>query len=117
MNCMRRQCRDITVTCSEWSRRQCKADSQKLGSAVLAFTLTNSHGTHLRFYPVKETHWCEEPASRECIIKSVIHELAHSCGWDHKQGHNVPGNDPEHEREPLPECACADENGARTSCE
>ena len=115
MNCMRRQCRDITVTCSEWSRKECEVMREGPDSVLLAFTLTTSSGMHHRFYPVKETHWCEEPASRECIIKAVIHELAHSCGWDHGQGHKVPGNNPK--RKPPPECACADENGARTSCE
>jgi len=115
MSCMRRQCRDITVTCSEWSRQKCKADSQRLGITVLAFTLTTWRGMHHRFYPVEETHWCEDPASRGCIVKAVIHELAHSCGWDHRQGHNVPGNDPE--LEPIPECACVDEDGAGKSCE
>ncbi len=115
MSCMRRQCRDIRVTCSEWSRQKCKEERESPDSILLAFTLTTSQGVHHRFYPVKETHWCEEPASRGCIIKAVIHELAHSCGWNHKQGHNVPGNDPK--RHPIPECACVDEEGARTSCE
>jgi hypothetical protein len=115
MSCMRRQCRDITLTCGEWSRQKCKAQSQRLGNTVLAFTLTAWKGTLHRFYPVEEIHGCEEPASHGCIVKAVIHELAHSCGWDHRQGHNVPGDEPE--REPPPECACVDENGARTSCE
>lgn len=115
MSCMRRQCRDLTVTCSEWSRQMCRSQGQRFGNTALGFTLTFWRGTPHRFYPVKETHWCEEPASHECIIKAVMHELAHSCGWNHRQGHNVPGNDPE--REPPPECACVDENGARTSCE
>lgn len=115
MSCVRRQCRDITVTCSEWNRQKCKAQSQRFGNSVLAFTVTNWRGTLHRFYPVAETHWCEEPASRGCIIQAVIHELAHSCGWDHGQGQNVPGNEPE--RQPPAECACPDENGARTSCE
>ena len=118
MSCMRRQCRDITVTCSEWSRKKCKEELRKRpDNPVLALTFTNWKGTLHLFYPVAETHWCEEPASHGCIVKAVIHELAHSCGWDHGQGHNVPGNDPERERVPIPECGCVDENGARTSCE
>lgn len=115
MSCMRQQCREITVTCGEWNRKECKAQSQALGNTVLAFTLTTFHGTHHRFYPVRETHWCEEPTSRECALKAVMHELAHSCGWDHGQGWNVPGND--YARQPLRECACADEKGVRTSCQ
>jgi hypothetical protein len=115
MSCMRRQCQDITVTCGEWSRQKCKESKEDPDGALLALTFTSWEGTLHRFYPVKELHWCEEPASRECITKAVLHELAHSCGWDHGQGHNVPGDNPR--REPLRECACADEGGARTSCE
>lgn len=115
MSCIRRQCSGITVTCSEWSRQKCREESQLSSSAVLAFTLVPRSGTLYRFYPVKETHWCEDPASPECITKVVIHELAHSCGWNHRQGHNVPGNDPELEL--IPECACVDEKGTRMSCE
>jgi hypothetical protein len=115
MSCMRRQCRDITVTCSERNREDCKKLRQRPGRTLLAFTVTHWRGTHHRFYPVEETKWCEEPASRECISKAVIHELAHSCGWDHLQGHNVPGNDPD--SEPIPECACGDEKGVWMSCE
>lgn len=115
MSCMRRQCHDITVTCSEWSRQKCKGLSRNAGDAVLAFTVTNWRGTLHRFYPVNQTHWCEEPASPGCITQALLHELAHSCGWDHGQGHNVPGNDPK--RPPPCECACVDENGARTSCQ
>lgn len=115
MSCMRRQCREITVTCSEWTRMECRAQSQVLRSTVLAFTLTTYHGTLHRFYPASEIHWCEESASRECVSKAVVHELAHSCGWDHGQGLNVPGNDIE--REPLLECACVDEDGMGMSCQ
>jgi hypothetical protein len=115
MSCMRRQCRNITVTCGEWSREQCKSLRQASSGTLLALTFTVWRGTPHRFYPVEQTHWCEEPASRGCILKAVIHEVAHSCGWDHGHGHNVPGNDPE--REAPPECACVDDNGAMTSCE
>jgi hypothetical protein len=114
-SCVRRQCRDITVTCGEWSRSICKLESEaRPGTNVLALTLITFQGTLHAFYPVKETYWCEEPASHGCIVNAVIHELAHSCGWDHKEGQNVPGNDPpEHT---IAECACVDEKGARTSC-
>lgn len=115
MSCIRRQCSGITVTCSEWSRQKCREQSLRYSSAVLAFTVVPRSGAPYRFYPVKETHWCEDPASRECITKVVIHELAHSCGWNHRQGHGVPGNDSD--REPIPECACVDEKDTRTSCE
>jgi hypothetical protein len=113
-DCMRRQCRDVIITCSEWSRRQCLLDNQSSGKAVLAFTMMLYRGTLHSFYPVREIHWCEEPASQACVVKAVIHEVAHSCGWDHGEGQNVPGNDsPE---EDIVECACIDEKGRRVSC-
>jgi hypothetical protein len=114
-SCMRQQCRNLTITCGEWSRSICRAENQShAGSALIAFTVVTYYGTLHSFFPVQETYWCEEPAAHSCVVKAVIHEIAHSCGWDHKQGHNVPGNDaPEL---PIPECACVDEKGARTSC-
>jgi hypothetical protein len=116
MSCMRRQCRDITVTCSELNRSKCKTLSEISGKTVLAFTTIQWNGTLHRFYPVNQTHWCEEPASHGCITQAVIHEIAHACGWDHRDGLNVPGNDPER-GETLLECACVDEKGVKTSCQ
>jgi len=114
-SCMRRQCHDITVSCGEWSRGRCQIENQRRPeTSLLAFTLVRYHGTLHAFFPVQETHWCEEPASHGCVVKAVVHELAHSCGWDHKQGQNVPGNDaPEI---PIAECACVNEKGEKTSC-
>jgi hypothetical protein len=114
-SCVRQQCRNITVTCGEWSRSQCKIENQTHpGTTLLAFTWITFEGTLHSFYPVKETHWCEEPASYGCVVKAVIHELAHSCGWDHGQGQNVPGNDAP--AISIAECACVDEKGERTPC-
>jgi hypothetical protein len=111
--CMLRQCNNIDITCSEWSRLECK-EQGLTGSTLLAFTVMTYHGTLHSFIPVKETHWCENPASHECIVKAVVHEVAHSCGWDHREGRNVPGNDPEHEA--IPECQCVGANGERKAC-
>lgn len=111
--CMLQQCGKIDITCSEWSRLECKEQSLT-GSTLLAFTVMTYHGTLHSFIPVKETHWCENPASHECIVKAVVHEVAHSCGWDHREGRNVPGNDPE--REAIPECQCVGANGKRKAC-
>lgn len=58
---------------------------------TLAFTVTTR--MTFRYNPVDETHWCEEPASHGCIVKSVVHELAHSCGWTHGENPSVPGDD------------------------
>ena len=26
-----------------------------------------------------------------CRMEAMVHELAHSCGWEHDQGGGVPG--------------------------
>jgi len=91
--CVQRQCSDIHIECAEWVRRECKEAGMASGSAILAFTYTTYHGTLHSFFPVKETHWCEESASLECVTNSLVHELAHSCGWKHEKGNNVPGKD------------------------
>jgi hypothetical protein len=107
--CVRRQCGEIEVKCSEAIRRKCKEDSKNSRRTVLAYTFATYDSLHL-FFPVGETHWCEESASHGCVAKSVIHELAHSCGWHHDEGKNVPGNN-----EDILECDCASGNDG-TSC-
>jgi hypothetical protein len=110
--CVLRQCKEIEVQCSEAIRKRCKElNSNASGKILLAYTFTAYGSLHL-FYPAKETHWCEEPASHMCIVKSVIHELAHSCGWHHGEGRAVPGND-----EHIPECDCAIASGGILSCQ
>jgi RHS repeat-associated protein len=34
--------------------------------------------------------WCELPVDGDCQTKMLVHELAHSCGWDHGGGKGVP---------------------------
>jgi hypothetical protein len=101
--CVQGQCSNIQVKCSQRIRLQCREDNQIFGFTMLAYTPNpNFYGTLNYFYPIRETYWCEEPVSHECMIKALVHELAHSCGWDHRAGRNVPGNDPP--RESIPEC-------------
>lgn len=101
--CVQGQCGNIQVKCSERTRLQCQEDNRIHGFTMLAYTPSPNHyGTLNYFFPIGETHWCEEPVSHECLIKALIHELAHSCGWEHRGGRNVPGNDPP--RESIPEC-------------
>jgi hypothetical protein len=98
--CVRRQCSDLTVKCGEETRIECKFLDSQSSDVTLGFTKFIHVGTTHRFFPKNETYWCEVGSlSQECVIKAITHELAHSCGWDHGQGHGVPGND-----SPLPEC-------------
>lgn len=88
--CVIEQCRDISLECSEETRKRCKEESKNSGQTLLTYVIRlDTTSTSSR---VKEAHWCEEPASFQCILKAVVHELAHSCGWQHEQGGGVPGS-------------------------
>ncbi|PTL74919.1 RHS repeat-associated core domain-containing protein, partial [Vitiosangium sp. GDMCC 1.1324] len=42
--------------------------------------------------PEEDITWCSRDIDSECQILALMHEFAHSCGWDHNQGKGVPGN-------------------------
>ena len=42
--------------------------------------------------PREEVTWCEYPYTPPCQQQNIVHEYAHACGWRHKQGKGVPGN-------------------------
>jgi hypothetical protein len=33
------------------------------------------------------------PTKPRCMVDSLVHELAHTCGWNHVGGKGVPGDD------------------------
>jgi hypothetical protein len=119
--CVLRQCKQIHVVCSDESRKDCEEAKQEAEATVLAITKFSAtelqlsyNGRLFRFYSKKEIEWCEVPATAECVAQAVIHELAHSCGWDHREGLGVPGDDPP--RKGIPECECVDGDGRAAPC-
>lgn len=107
--CMLSQCRSIQVTCNEWGRIKCAERTRASGFVRLAVTLTPMETTW--YNPAKETYWCEEAASHKCIVKIIIHEVAHSCGWLHGMNPSVPGN-----VESEPPCECIQGNDRAGPC-
>jgi hypothetical protein len=108
--CMLSQCGAIQVTCSEWSKVKCAARNKDSPVLRLAFTVTTLETTW--YNPVKETYWCEEAESHACIVKIVVHEVAHSCGWEHGGNSSVPGN-----VESEPPCECVHGDDRVVSCQ
>lgn len=98
--CVKEQCGAISLVCDEETRKVCK-ESKAKGQDVLAYVI-RLESTSLSSR-VKEAHWCEEPTSFKCMLKVVVHELAHSCGWRHEDGGGVPGNPV---TGVIPECEC-----------
>lgn len=43
--------------------------------------------------PRENLSWCQVPLSPPCQQQNMVHELAHACGWHHRQGKGVPGNE------------------------
>ena len=61
------------------------------------FEFTDKHGKKRRRIGEagegdSEIGWCEEPMNEDCQAKLLVHELAHTCGWDHEPGKGVPSS-------------------------
>jgi hypothetical protein len=109
--CVIRQCGDITLRCDAETREQCKEQGKAKKETLLAY-VDAPYGSTTTSSPVREAHWCEEPASFECILKVVLHELAHTCSWRHGQGGGVPGD-----VKAIPECECVVRKNGLILCE
>ncbi len=91
--CVEKQCAGIKVNCgSEEVQRSCRKQSSE-GLMALGFVVRFSDKPTSCMSPSGEVNWCEQPASRDCRARAMVHELAHSCGWLHDQGLGVPGDD------------------------
>jgi hypothetical protein len=92
--CVELQCSGVKVNChSETIRKSCEEKTNRAeGSVALGYVDRFSDTPTSCDKPFLTVNWCEEPASRDCRAKAMVHELAHSCGWRHGQGFNVPGD-------------------------
>jgi hypothetical protein len=91
--CVEKQCAGINVNCdSEEIKKNCKGQNSE-GLIALGYVVRFSDRPTSCDDPSREVNWCEQPSSRDCRAKSMVHELAHSCGWRHNQGLGVPGDD------------------------
>jgi len=91
-DCVRQQCTRIKVQCGVEIRKECKRRSMEAGGTIMGYTLQRQ-GMTFFYSPVREVYWCEEFAGQDCRVKAMVHELAHSCGWEHTEGMGVPANE------------------------
>lgn len=91
--CVEMQCAGVKVNCgSAEIQKRCREASDAEGITPLGYVVRFSDVPVSCDHPSKEVNWCEQPASRACRAKAMVHELAHSCGWRHRQGGGVPGD-------------------------
>lgn len=43
--------------------------------------------------PKRWVDWCQIEQSPRCQELSMVHERAHACGWHHREGKGVPGDE------------------------
>ncbi|ATB33589.1 hypothetical protein [Melittangium boletus] len=93
--CVEKQCAGVKVNCaSEEIQSACRSKSSE-GLIALGYVVRFSDKPTSCMNPSREVNWCEQPSSRDCRAISMVHELAHACGWRHGQGLGVPGDDGE----------------------
>jgi hypothetical protein len=91
--CVEMQCSGIKVNCaSEEIQKKCE-EKKSEGVVALGYVVRFSDRPTSCDNPSHEINWCEQPTSRTCRARAMVHELAHSCGWRHNQGFGVPGDD------------------------
>jgi len=82
LKCLQERCRNSVIVCHD----KCKSQS----SEILGF----NH--YFLFWRSKKAHLCmgniEKHGCKHLYGEIVIHEWAHSCGWNHNEGKGVPGD-------------------------
>lgn len=86
--CVMLQCKGVKVKCGEYAKKHCERKDHE--GKVAGFV---DRGPQDCKIPKEEMHWCERPMSSLCRAETMVHELAHSCGWHHNEGYGVPGNE------------------------
>ncbi|NOK21969.1 hypothetical protein [Corallococcus carmarthensis] len=88
--CVSLQCGGAKINCGADVKKEC---ALRKGTGVSALGYVWRPADAGCQNPVSEVNWCEEPSSRECRAQAMVHELAHACGWKHRQGLGVPADD------------------------
>lgn len=89
--CVLHQCRRGRAVCGEVVQVQCV-----VLSSAHPDDPTNAYvpeGPQTCEMPADEVNWCQVPHSPPCQAKIMVHELAHACGWHHKEGKGVPADE------------------------
>lgn len=89
-NCVVRLCRSGKTECNETIQLDCvqRSGAHELGG-VGGWV---KRGPQTCEHPREDISWCGLPLSPHCQELTMVHELAHACGWHHGDGSGVPGD-------------------------
>lgn len=85
--CVKDQIRDVKVTCNENTTIECKKPASEGRERAAYVTDLGRCGA-----PTDRIFWCNRKMTADQAAKVLVHEAAHTCGWDHCQGKGVPDN-------------------------
>jgi len=86
--CVVRQCAAGHLRCDQEAAMHCsrRADG---GHRVGGFVPKGDRSCKEASNEVK---WCDLDVTSSCKAQMAVHEIAHACGWHHRDGFNVPGD-------------------------
>ena len=87
--CVLRKIDAIRFTCNWGIQTECnKPDGKEKCTWLASAKLGNCGSTQ------GSLNWCNRRGlSDACVAEVLVHEAAHTCGWEHLKGGGVPGND------------------------
>ena len=89
--CIINQCRKAEPHCNATAVADCSRLSLKHPEGKTGGYVPPGPQTCER--PGEEIYWCQLDQSPRCQEQSMVHELAHMCGWHHGDGQGVPGDE------------------------
>lgn len=89
-DCVIAGCRGVRIDCSSLDTLETCGKPKGPGKRSGGFAPPLGHDCKS---PGDEVSWCELALGERCRAIIMVHELAHTCGWRHKGGLGVPGDD------------------------
>ena len=89
--CVLHLCRVGRPVCDKRTKLRCARRAQDLPNGEPGGWVADDRPRTCE-QPKEEVNWCELPRSPPCQAQMMAHELAHACGWHHKDGNGVPAD-------------------------
>jgi len=91
-DCVIDLCTNAKIVCTDETAKQCAKTTQQFGKTNGGFVIPREP-RQTCLDPVKEINWCQVSTTPKCQELTMVHELAHACGWpEGLAGIGVPGD-------------------------